>query len=171
MTVLDEQGYLIIVGGVSPNNAQLNDVWRSNIAFTNLPAVQRACGITIPTCGVGLSCLPSSPGFRRLPGNLGVSCDACRNPAGYNRMDFVRLSGEANWSPRSHGNAELMKRSIGWRDVFGTQRTAPANSLVLQGNDNYVENDVWISTDHGVVWELISGWSSLRTHWRSRCLR
>ena len=159
MTVLDEQGHLIVVGGETTAGVPLNDVWRSSISFTNTADVVRACGVRVPSCGIGLSCLPSSEGFRRLPGNLGVTCDKCRNPVGYNRMDFVRLSASASWSPRSRGNAELLKRSIQWRDVFGNTRTAPANSLVLQGNTNYRENDVWLSTDKGVVWELIAGWS------------
>ena len=159
MTVLDEAGHLIIAGGEYALNQPYNDVWRSTISFSNQADVVRACNVRIPTCGIGLSCLPSSEGFRRLPGNLGVSCTRCPNPQAYNRMDFVRLSASASWSRRSRGNAELIPRSIQWRDVFGTARSAPGNSLIMQGNGNYRENDVWISTDHGVVWELLAGHS------------
>ena len=162
MTVLDEQGHLIVAGGENAAGAPLNDVWRSSLSFTanNAADVARACGITIPRCGIGLSCLPSSEGFRRLPGKLGVTCARCVNPVGYNRMDFVQVTPSASWSPRSRGNVELMRRAITWRSVVGgIARPAPANSLILQGNSNYRENDVWISTDRGVVWELIAGHS------------
>ena len=157
MTVLDEQGHLIVAAGANANDTQQNDVWRSNISFDNLADVQRACGISVPSCGVGLACLPNSPGFKRLPGNRGVSCNACTNNNYGNSFDFIRLTQTASWSARSHGHVELMKKSIRWQNVFGTAMTAPANSLVLMGNANYQENDVWISTDHGLVWELMAG--------------
>ena len=157
MTVLDEQGYLIVAAGMDLNGNHVNDVWRSSISFNSEAEVVRACGITIPSCGIGLACLPNSPGFKRLPGNRGVSCTACVNNNYANSFDFQRLSGSASWSARSTGHVELMKKRIIWTDVFGTSRTAPANSLILSGNANYAENDVWISTDKGLVWELIAG--------------
>ena len=157
MTVLDEAGYLIVAAGSDLNDTLVNDVWRSSISFNNLDAVVRACGVTIPSCGVGLACLPSSPGFKRLPGNRGVSCNACTNTNYANSFDFQRLSASASWSARSHGHVELMRRSIRWTNVFGDTLTAPAYSLVLTGNSDWTENDVWISTDKGLLWELIAG--------------
>ena len=157
MTVLDEQGYLIVAAGDVVNGGLVNDVWRSSISFNNEADVVRACGISIPSCGVGLACLPNSPGFKRLPGNRGVSCAACVNNNYGSSFDFQRLSGSAGWSARSHGHVELMRKRVIWTDQAGLPKTSTGNSLILQGNANFEENDVWISTDHGLVWELIAG--------------
>jgi len=141
MTVLDSQGHLIVAGGQQANQALLNDVYRSSFSFSDISAVTKACNLRVPLCGVGLGCLPSSAGFRRLPGNLGVTCTAC--PAAYapTNLDFVRLSGEAAWSPRSSGNMEQIMKRISWTNVFGQTLTVPAGAFVMQGNDNHIEND------------------------------
>ena len=157
MTALDEAGYLIVAGGENSQGLQTNDVYRSTISFDNLADVQRACGISIPSCGVGLSCLPNSAGFKRLPGNRGVSCNVCVNNNYASSFDFQRLSGQAGWSARSTGHVEVMPKIIRYTNAAGQSETAPANSLVLHGNANFVENDVWLSSDHGLTWNLISG--------------
>ena len=159
---LDEEGYLYVVAGQTnerTTQTYLNDAWRSTLSFTrDLASVSSSCNVTIPRCGPGLNCWPDASGTQRLPGNAGVTCPACPTTAVVNLLDFVRMSGNAAWSPRAHSNVELFNKAITFTPVgSSTSITIPRNSLVLQGHTNGFENDVWASTDHGATWWLIAG--------------
>jgi len=54
----------------------LNDVWRSATSFHDLPAIARACGLTVPSCGTGLKCWPGADTVVATDGSF-VSCSAC----------------------------------------------------------------------------------------------
>ena len=71
-------------------------------------------------------------------------------------LRFAVQTVSAPFSRRSHVNVEAVARSLTWVKSNGQSVTA-SNTLILQGNDNTVENDVWISSDQGRTWDLISG--------------
>ena len=52
------------------------DMWKSTISFHDLPAISKACGITIPSCGTGLRCWPGKDTVKATDGSY-VSCAAC----------------------------------------------------------------------------------------------
>ena len=60
------------------------------------------------------------------------------------------------WFPRSTMQVELMSRSLPIVTSSGQLVTIPVNSLILQGSAASV-NDVWLSSDRGVTWQLIAG--------------
>ena len=159
--VLDEQGYLYVVAGQTNErtvNTYLNDAWRSTLSFTrDLASISASCNVTIPRCGPGLNCWPDSSSTQRLPGNAGVTCPACPTNAVVHPLDFVRMSGNAGWSPRAHANIELINKVVTYTPVGSTTAVSVRNALVLQGHTNGFENDVWLSSDHGATWALIAG--------------
>jgi hypothetical protein len=113
-------------------------VWKSSISFNNLTAVYAACGLTAPACGAGLSCWPGEP-HTTFYSNGSVTCPASRAcarlpPLAY--LDFDVQTGAAGWSGRFAANAEVFGPSFTYHDVFGIQRTAPRNSLILQGGQS-----------------------------------
>jgi hypothetical protein len=75
---LDNDGYLYIVSGGTGVDVQtvLQDVWRSTTSFNDLASVGRLCGISVPSCGVGLKCWPGQGTVLASDGSF-VSCDAC----------------------------------------------------------------------------------------------
>ena len=157
---LDEEGYMYVVAGeTNERNPReyLNDAWRSTFSFNNFAAVAASCGVTVPACGPGLNCWPTATSTTRLPGNRGVTCPACTSTAQIPLLDFVRQTPNALWSPRSHGNIELYRRTIAYTPVGQTQQVTVSNALVMQGHNNGVENDVWVSTNHGITWALVAG--------------
>ena len=157
---LDEEGYLYVVAGeTNERNPRdfLNDAWRSTFSFNNHAAVATACGVTVPACGPGLNCWPMASTTTRLPGNRGVTCPLCQSTAPIPPLDFVSMSVAAPWSARRNGNIELFRKTIAYTPVGQTAQVTASNALVLQGTNNGVENDVWLSTDHGATWSLLSG--------------
>ena len=75
-TVFDATETLYVMGGRSATQGRLfNDVFRSNISFSNLRQVQSACNIAIPACGPGLTCWPGAGDTRFTPSG-GVTCPA-----------------------------------------------------------------------------------------------
>jgi len=82
-TALDENGYLIVAAGAYYNYENrgfqfFNDVWRSTISFNDLAAVYSSCGITAPSCGLGLRCWPGAGTFKSILSNGGVYCPQCQ---------------------------------------------------------------------------------------------
>ena len=153
-TVLDDAGRLLVMGGYDTSRSY-NDVWRSSMSFDSYSAVNAACGITIPACGPGLTCLPSDPTFKRI-GNT-VYCAALRDCANQPRVQFDLQTLHAPWTGRAAMQVELMTRPVSYTSTRTGQTTAvPANSLIAQGS-LALENDVWISSDHGSTWDLLSG--------------
>jgi hypothetical protein len=66
-TVLDSDEHLLVMGGRDNLDApfrQFNDVHRSSFSFANTTALQSACGLSIPACGIGMTCFPDAPGTR-----------------------------------------------------------------------------------------------------------
>ena len=84
VVVLDDTGNLLIMsGGTGVGNDQtvVQDVWRSTISFNNPTDVARVCGLTVPSCGIGLKCWPGAGTVKATDGSY-ISCDACPYGAG-----------------------------------------------------------------------------------------
>jgi len=87
MTVLDNLGYLFVVGGeeVESRSSKQSDVWRGSVSFIKSTKTQlaRACpGIRFPDCTIGLSCWPGATTTFRS--NQAATCPAvqiCDLPA------------------------------------------------------------------------------------------
>ena len=77
-------------------------------------------------------------------------------PAGAATLRFQAQTLNAPFSRRSHVNVESLRRTVSWTNRLNQAVTA-TNVLVLQGNDNAIENDVWISSDSGRTWDLLAG--------------
>ena len=77
LTMLDDEGFLYVMGGIEENNGgrKVNDVWKSVFSYNDVNEVAARCNLFVPSCGVGLKCLPDDPNF--MQGGWGVSCDAC----------------------------------------------------------------------------------------------
>jgi hypothetical protein len=73
---IDELGHLWIMGG-RDEEGRKNDIWKSVESYNDVSGVARQCNLLVPSCGVGLKCLPTSLGFKT--GLWGVACDACPN--------------------------------------------------------------------------------------------
>ena len=160
-TVLDETGRLLLLGGYDDAGVYYNDVWRTGMSFDDSTAIASVCGITIPACGPGLTCLPTDAGFQRLADGS-VTCAALRacasSPAAPTSILFTLQSSMAPWSARSTMQVELYGRATTYRShTTGQTVSVAANSLIMQGNQNLHENDVWLSSDRGVTWQLIAG--------------
>ena len=157
-TALDQAGYLFVMAGLASDGSRLNDVWRSEISFNNLAAVESACGITPPPCGYGLTCLPNDPTTRRL--SRGVTCAAavaCGGVVVETSLDFLPQNTRADWGARDVLFVGLLRDPQPYRTPAGNSLTAPPNSFVLFGTASYSENDVWISTDRMETWTLVAG--------------
>ena len=77
-TLLDDEGYLYVMGGIEESNGgrQVNDVWRSAFSYNDVDEVAARCNLFVPSCGVGLKCLPNEDDTF-MQGGWGVSCAAC----------------------------------------------------------------------------------------------
>ena len=77
-TAIDDEGVLYIMGGREEQNGgrQVNDVWKSTFSFNDVNEVATRCGLFVPSCGVGLMCLPNED-ETFMQGGWGVSCAAC----------------------------------------------------------------------------------------------
>ena len=78
-TLLDDAGYLYVMGGVEESNGgrQVNDVWKSAFSYNDPVEVAARCNLFVPSCGVGLKCLPNEGDETFRQGGWGVSCAAC----------------------------------------------------------------------------------------------
>ena len=160
-TVLDETGRLVLLGGYDDAGVYYRDVWRTTMSFNDYTAISAVCGISIPACGPGLTCMPTDPGFQRMADGS-VTCNALRacasSPAPPTSILFNLQCSQAPWSARSTMQTELLGRATSYRNQqTGQTVSVPANSLIMQGNQNYRENDVWLTSDRGVSWQLIAG--------------
>ena len=83
-----------------------NDVWRSTFSFNDLTALSKACGVAIPACGPGLSCLP---GLNTRVDSAGrVTCSKIVD-CGTTNLAFTPLVATANFPPRHSPGVELLK--------------------------------------------------------------
>jgi len=82
-STIDANGYLVVAGGRVFEDGAIqrvfNDVWRSTTSFHDINAIAARCNVPVPSCGVGLKCLPGSDTFMSLDGSY-VSCAACPAP-------------------------------------------------------------------------------------------
>ena len=76
MTLLDDAGYLWVMGGIDANNQRLGDMWRSTVSFNNVADITARCKVTIPPCGAGLLCNPGVGTLIASDGS-GAYCDTC----------------------------------------------------------------------------------------------
>lgn len=74
-SAIDADGFLWVMGGRDTDSGRLNDIWKTTQSYNDIEGVAQQCNLLIPTCGVGLKCLPVSSGFRS--GLWGVTCDQC----------------------------------------------------------------------------------------------
>lgn len=143
------------------------DVWRSGLSFDDFTAVGQICGVKIPACGPGLTCLPTDPSFSRMADGS-VSCAALRQcantPVPPSSVIFTLACSAAPWSARSTMQVEMMGRATTFTNTQGQTVSVGPGSLIMQGNSNLKENDVWLSSDKGVTWHLIAGVSQLGDH-------
>ena len=162
LTSMDDEGYLYVGGGALWTTGQVfNDFWRSSFSFENLTAVTAACGVRVPACGPGLTCWPGDP-RTTFYSNGTVTCPASRACAGQDAeayLDFQPQTLSAPWSKRWAANIESFPRAFTYRDMNGFSQPAPANSLILSGGQGQ-NNDVWLSMDRGISWQLIAGYVS-----------
>ena len=162
LTVLDDQGYLYVGGGADWRTGRsFNDFWRSSFSFNDLTSVMAACAVTMPACGTGLTCWPGDP-RTTFYSNGTVTCPASRACAGQDAeayLDFLPQTENAPWSRRWAANVESFPKAFTYRDSYGQPRDAPANSLILSGGQGQ-NNDVWMSPDGGLTWQLIAGYVS-----------
>ena len=170
-TVLDETGRLLVMGGYDDQGTYYNDAWRSQVSFDDYSTIARICGVTIPTCGPGITCLPSDSTFQQSSDGS-VTCAALRacssNPAPPTSILFQLQCGSAPWSARSTMQVELYGRQTSYKSLTSGQMVSvSANSLIMQGNQNFIENDVWLSSDRGQTWQLIAGVSYNGTNGRT----
>jgi len=84
---IDTQDYLYVTGGTSINQTgptvTLNDVWRSVTSWTSPTTVAAACGLTVPSCGVGLRCWPNATTLGTATTAAGATYPTA-TPASYN---------------------------------------------------------------------------------------
>ena len=76
-TVFDATETLYVLAGrqATSSSRLYNDVFRSNISFSNLRQVQAACSVEIPACGAGLTCWPGLSDTK-FTTQGGVTCPA-----------------------------------------------------------------------------------------------
>ena len=154
-TVLDRDGYLFMIGGDERNNATgeripHNDVWRSNFTLFDNIALSKACGVDIPSCGVGLTC---TPGNNTRIVNGKVTCPAIV-ACSTDNLAFNVITAHAPWSARHSPGVEFLKKVV----TIGGVRYSPPNSMVLWGGTGPGEallNDVFISSNGGLNWEQV----------------
>ena len=155
-TVLDSEGYLLLIGGDERNNntgprIPRNDVWRSSFSLYDNPALSRACGVEIPACGVGLTCTPSATTEVK---DGKVTCPAIQACTSDN-LSFRVITAHAPWPIRHSAGVEFLKKQV----TVGTVRYSPGNSLVLYGGtgpDEELMTDVWLSSNGGEAWQQVA---------------
>ena len=154
MTVLDNDGYLYVMGGDENLNrtgtrVPRNDVWRSTFSLNDNTALSRACGVDVPACGVGLTC---TPGANTRIVNGKVTCpaiDACTT----DNLAFTVVTAHADWPARHSPGVEFLKKAF---TVGGTSYRA--GSMVMYGGTGPAEqlmNDVWLSSNGGLSWSMV----------------
>ena len=154
-TVLDSEGYLLLIGGDERNNntgprVPRNDVWRSTFSLNDNTALSRACGVDIPACGVGLTC---TPGANTRIENGKVTCPAIQACSSDN-LAFNVVVANAPWPIRHSPGVEFLKSQV----TINSVRYAVPNSLVMYGGTGPGEqlmNDVWISSNGGLNWQQV----------------
>lgn len=161
MTMMDNAGYLYVMGGNEGNNTdptiriQRNDVWRSTWSLNDANSVSRLCGIPVPACGVGLTCLPSDTNSKYV--NNQVTCpaiEACRS----DRLSFSVQTSAAEFPARHSAGFE---RWTG-KDMRINNVVYKKGSFVLwsgTGPENSYLDDTWVSTD-AVTWAQVQTSSS-----------
>ena len=79
MTLLDNEGYLWVMGGVGNGGGgnRYGDIWKSQWSFADVSATATRCRLNVPSCGAGLKCLPNSGNTLVAADGTGVYCDAC----------------------------------------------------------------------------------------------
>ena len=154
-TVLDNDGYLLLIGGDERNanngpRIPRNDVWRSSFSLNDNTALSRACGVPVPSCGVGLTCTPSDT-TKVEDGR--VTCPAARACASDN-LAFTVTVATAPWPVRHTPGVEFLKSSV---RVGGVLYNTPG-SMVLYGGtgpNEQLMTDSWISSNSGLTWTQV----------------
>jgi len=76
-TVLDDEGFLWVMGGEIDGQGYQNDIWKSSISYHDNNAVSQQCGVAIPACGTGLKCWPGEAETLVSTDGRNVYCSAC----------------------------------------------------------------------------------------------
>ena len=78
MTLLDGEGYMWVMGGLSGEGGGiLDDMWKSLWTFNDVAKTAAQCRISVPSCGAGLKCLPNTGNTLVASDGSGVYCDSC----------------------------------------------------------------------------------------------
>lgn len=151
---LDKSGRLLLFSGSrqNPGLGNTNDVWLSDISFTDPAAVAKACGLKVPAAGVGLRCIP------------GGYCPS--NPLGnaQGRGLVMQRMNDAPWIPRFEGGIAYFPKQLSFYPVDSSTQMRLTNPLIMYGgrgsystSTGNVYNDVWAFDSAKDEWWLIGG--------------
>ena len=153
---LDRSGRLLLFSGSRQNNAprngNTNDVWLSDVSFTDTQAVGRACGLKQPNGGVGLRCIP------------GGYCPV--HPLGNARGQglVMQRMNDAPWVPRFEGGMAYYPKTLSFTPAEGGAAKRLTNPFIMYGGrgsystqQGVVFNDVWALDTASDQWWLIGG--------------
>lgn len=174
-TAMDPNGYLYVSGGTAMTGSTLQDLWVSPFSFNNLTAVSIYCGLTVPICGLGLQCYPTSDlTFTNCPSicpnrlassssSSGSSSASVPPPSSYNTTNgnYIELP-IPPWTARTKTGIAFVTRSLNV-SIPGTgllQTPIGPTAVMYTGSAG---NDVWISTNYMQTWSLISGTAGTTT--------
>ena len=148
---LDKNGRLLLWSGSrqNPGLGNTNDVWLSDISFTDPAAVAKACGLKVPAAGVGLRCVPGGYCPVHPLGN------ALGKGLVMNRMK------DAPWIPRFEGGIAYYPKQLTFTQTDNTRKTLTNPLIMYGGRGTYssqgVYNDVWAFDTSAEQWYLIGG--------------
>ena len=151
---LDKSGRLMLWSGSrqNPGLGNTNDVWLSDISFTDPAAVASRCNLKVPAAGVGLRCIP------------GGYCPS--NPLGNAQGKGVVMQRmkDAPWIPRFEGGIAYYPKQLSFYPADSTTRKTLTNPLIMYGgrgsystSSGNVYNDVWAFDSTLDEWWLIGG--------------
>ena len=154
VTELDQTGRLLFFSGSrqNPGLGNTNDVWLSDISFSDSAAVAKACNLKVPSSGVGLRCIP------------GGYCPVHPLGNAQGRGLVMQRMKDAPWIPRFEGGIAYWPRTLSFVPADSTTRKTLTNPLIMYGGrgsysttSGNVYNDVWAFDGSADEWWLIGG--------------
>ena len=151
---LDRTGRLVLWSGSrqNPSRGNTNDVWLSDISFTDPAAVAKACGLKVPSNGVGLRCIP------------GGYCPIHPLGNAQGRGLTMQRMKDAPWIPRFEGGIAYYPKVLSFYPPDSNTLKRLTNPLIMYGgrgtygtSRSVVYNDVWAFDSTLDEWWLIGG--------------
>lgn len=90
-TVLDDEGFLWVMGGDIDGQGYQNDIWKSTMSYHDNNAVSQHCGIAVSGCGTGLRCWPGEAETLVSTDGRNVYCSVC--PYSYGSTGATLITG------------------------------------------------------------------------------